>query len=1065
MKAFKSGLACLEGSLGVDGEFTIMAFAEGYMDDNHAFVLTESGGMMMFGVSLDYSQNFLAGPVPLIFEIGFSGDLEAQLNLFLNNKVKEFTPRITVDSEVALKLGIGVGLANVASFSGGGKGKLLDSAHFNEGKLEYYKLDGALDWYLKLKVIVASFEWGDTFARRTFYEYPDPGSPVMMLGLDDEQVDGSSGKPDFYDASQYTVDNLSYLKYGSSFMGGGTSTFSGRSLNNNAPFVSNAYEGADPQTAFFSDGTRLIVWIGYNNSHSGANALNLYYSYYDGAWSQPQVVEDDGTTDAYPDLKVINDTAYLVWQDASGSIGNDATLDNIANLMEISGAVFDKENESFACSSITSDSGALNMQPKLCGDNSAVYVVWHRNSENDWFGQNSSNSLLCSRFSGDSWGGSSVLYSGLNPLMGFDVSCSGGSCIVAYAMDGDGDLNTTEDLEVYKNGVALTGNDWLDSGVTFCGTDLYWYSGGKLLKNGNDTMPEGVFIGSDRFQIINENGVHAVVYAEEDGLASVLKVAYYDAATSGWGSPIDLYNAGTSISAFSASATVDGEISVLIQSQDVVGEFDGTNPYGTVNLVWYNAPMGCDIQLDDVRYYNENYILGNDMPVYLTVTNTGELAVQKLRMDLIDEEGNVVLTKIIGQTLLSGATKEIEFVYHVISVESGEKLTINVYPVDMEDIFLEDNTGELMLGWEDISVEDIRTGVTEAGKIVIHANIVNRGYQPQNNVTVKLLEMSPSGNVVDIIILESIDAQSRASVSFTLGDMVSKVYYVFIEHKEADQNYANDNDFVNISADIDPDDIYGENAILIHETELGENSIVYVDGEEQKLKKFDEYYYLNLHHESGMTMTAHNYHVEDSGDVHSQYPISMKAWTLSNEDGIYSATRVEELDDILQYSGASIRVIGKKGIRMITAIDQADKKALTGEGLAGYTLKEYGTVIAWASQINEYKPLVLGKSYVKSNYAYKQGVADPIFAYEDDKMQYTNVLINFSDAQCSKDIAMRPYMILADSEGNELTLYGGIVERSIGYIALQNKDTFTKGTEAYNYVWGIIKSVYGDVEE
>ena len=71
--------------------------------------------------------------------------------------------------------------------------------------------------------------------------------------------------------------------------------------------------------------------------------------------------------------------------------------------------------------------------------------------------------------------------------------------------------------------------------------------------------------------------------------------------------------------------------------------------------------------------------------------------------------------------------------------------------------------------------------------------------------------------------------------------------------------------------------------------------------------------------------------------------------------------------------------------------------------------------------------------------------------------------IQESNEQCKNDLALRPYMILEDSEGKEITIYGSVVERSIGYIALQNKDTFAEGTEAYDYVRDIIHSVYGDI--
>ena len=58
-------------------------------------------------------------------------------------------------------------------------------------------------------------------------------------------------------------------------------------------------------------------------------------------------------------------------------------------------------------------------------------------------------------------------------------------------------------------------------------------------------------------------------------------------------------------------------------------------------------------------------------------------------------------------------------------------------------------------------------------------------------------------------------------------------------------------------------------------------------------------------------------------------------------------------------------------------------------------------------------------------------------------------------------IAMRPYIILEDENGDTVTIYGGIVYRSIGYIAYQNRKAFTPGSAAYEYVWNIIHYVYG----
>ena len=89
-------------------------------------------------------------------------------------------------------------------------------------------------------------------------------------------------------------------------------------------------------------------------------------------------------------------------------------------------------------------------------------------------------------------------------------------------------------------------------------------------------------------------------------------------------------------------------------------------------------------------------------------------------------------------------------------------------------------------------------------------------------------------------------------------------------------------------------------------------------------------------------------------------------------------------------------------------------------------------------------------------------MADPIFKDTGSLIQYTNVLVGFTDEDCREDIAMRPYIILADETGETVTIYGGIVYRSIGYIAWQNRNAFTPGSAAYEYVWNIIRYVYGD---
>ena len=209
-------------------------------------------------------------------------------------------------------------------------------------------------------------------------------------------------------------------------------------------------------------------------------------------------------------------------------------------------------------------------------------------------------------------------------------------------------------------------------------------------------------------------------------------------------------------------------------------------------------------------------------------------------------------------------------------------------------------------------------------------------------------------------------------------------------------------------------------------------------------------------------LSVSTYNLPEGVDPHTRYPVSMAVYKATNTDGTTSVERISEMDDLLRYAGSSIRITGNKGIRLITGINASLKSALTSEGVAGYTLEEYGTLLCWASEVQN-GSLSLSDGYARHNYAYSlANGTDPVFRYAGDVIQYTNVLVGFSNEQCVDDIAMRPYITLRDADGNTYTLYGGIVNRSIGYIAYQNRGAFTPGTNAYNYIWDIIHFVYGD---
>ena len=258
-----------------------------------------------------------------------------------------------------------------------------------------------------------------------------------------------------------------------------------------------------------------------------------------------------------------------------------------------------------------------------------------------------------------------------------------------------------------------------------------------------------------------------------------------------------------------------------------------------------------------------------------------------------------------------------------------------------------------------------------------------------------------------------------------------------------------------VTAEIHPTPNYLD---VTDKPEFDDKTTVTVDGVEYPIEETGDRRYVNLP-ETGDLLTVYSFKDGTTAGSYTNYPTGMQVFRITRQEGGAKAEEITEFANLLNYAGCSIRVSGKKGIRMITGIDQDVKKSLVSKaGLAGYTLEEYGTVVQWADTLGG-NTLNLDNSN-KQNYAYKKGKADPIFAKADGMIQYTNVLVGFTDAQCQPDLVMRPYIKLKDTAtGETVTLYGGSVTRSIGYVAWQNRDTYKQGTASYKYVWNIINNV------
>ncbi len=188
----------------------------------------------------------------------------------------------------------------------------------------------------------------------------------------------------------------------------------------------------------------------------------------------------------------------------------------------------------------------------------------------------------------------------------------------------------------------------------------------------------------------------------------------------------------------------------------------------------------------------------------------------------------------------------------------------------------------------------------------------------------------------------------------------------------------------------------------------------------------------------------------------SGVPVGMYLWTLEYRNNAYAATAQPELADLLTYHGFSIRITGKSGIRFKTGISADLRARLTGSGVNGYTLKEYGTLIMNNANRASY-PMIAGGEKVLSGMAYGTNQAgvleDKIYETVDGRHRYTSVLVGLPVDQYKTEYAFRGYAVL-EQGGNRIVVYGPVVAKSIYSLAdqLLKSGSYAEGTEINRFL-------------
>lgn len=233
-----------------------------------------------------------------------------------------------------------------------------------------------------------------------------------------------------------------------------------------------------------------------------------------------------------------------------------------------------------------------------------------------------------------------------------------------------------------------------------------------------------------------------------------------------------------------------------------------------------------------------------------------------------------------------------------------------------------------------------------------------------------------------------------------------------------------------------------------------DSSTIWVDGKAFTTQTKDGKQSVDLKNKTATTAVVYRY--DQSG-----VPDGMHIWLLGYSNGNYTVSEQSGLDQLFSYHGFSVRVSGEPGLRMKSGIDSSLRDALTGEGVGGCKLREYGTLVTEAGNIAS-KPFVKGATGVRKAMAYgtdsKGRKVDNVFETVEQRKIFTAVFTGIKKEQYATEYAFRSYAVLTRS-GKSYTIYGPCLTRQMVQVAKQAlfSDTYASDSEEYAYLQQIIR--------
>ncbi len=488
-------------------------------------------------------------------------------------------------------------------------------------------------------------------------------------------------------------------------------------------------------------------------------------------WTMERIA-DDSVADFGPALDAVDGNSDLaVWEQVDGDVSAAEDPGDVAPHLEIAASWFDRATEQWAPPVLVVDNDVVDRAPHPTRMGSRTGVIWIQNEADASLGHaTSGDRLMFAEWDGSDWSAPQMLWSGPNGILGHAfISDYDGEGHLVFAVDQDGDLDTTADRELYgvetadgiwQSAVRLTDDTVEDALPVLVAPDgeiiCVWASGATVMYTEFDVWDPRPVYAEDT--LANEapsldgvtmRGGAAIAYASQGPEGVDIVAAFYDLTLDTWSLPRQLTQDEHAESALSLACDgVQLAIAYLktqTERNAVDIEFDGEVHHledvpqpGRTDLCLLKHTLGHDlaVEADSLVIEPPNPEPGTSATIRATVENRGEQVAQSVEYAFYDGDpdggGTLIGTvETIPDELIGGSSADVSVVWEVPSFPMSHEIYVVADPtLGFLDRDRGNNSTSIDVVLPDLAIENCWNSQVSYTSVALMARVTNPGVIP-----------------------------------------------------------------------------------------------------------------------------------------------------------------------------------------------------------------------------------------------------------------------------------------------------------------------------------------------